>query len=90
MVVYKEELVAAIAEEAGIMKKDANNALNAFANIVERSLRAGKCVQITAFGTFSTRKSASRIARNIKTGEEIVIPEKKRVVFKPGKQLKGI
>jgi integration host factor subunit beta len=45
-------------------------------------------VEIRGFGAFTIRKSSARISRNPKTGEQITIPAKKRLHFKPGKALK--
>lgn len=84
----KVELVAAIAEEANISKKDAAAALNAFTNTVEKTLKKGDKVQIVGFGTFEVSKRAARTGRNPQTGAAMKIKASKTPKFKPGKALK--
>ena len=52
----KTELVAAMAEQAGLSKKDAEAALKAFTDVVADELKKGEKVQLVGFGTFETRK----------------------------------
>ncbi|SMO68272.1 bacterial nucleoid protein Hbs [Balnearium lithotrophicum] len=84
----KSELVAAIAEKAGIRKKDAEAALNAFIQVVEEALKKGDKIEIRGFGTFLMKERAPRVARNPKTGEKVEVPAKLVPAFKPGKDLK--
>ena len=84
----KSELVAAIAEKAGIRKKDAEAALNAFIAVVTEALKKGEKVEIRGFGTFLMKERAPRVARNPKTGEKVEVPAKLVPAFKPGKDLK--
>ncbi|MDP4151927.1 MAG: HU family DNA-binding protein [Bacillota bacterium] len=84
----KMELIAAIAEDAEISKKDAEKALNAFTDIVEKALKKGDKIQLVGFGSFEVKVRAARTGRNPQTKEDIQIPEKKLPVFKAGKKLK--
>ena len=84
----RTELVAAIAEKSGIMKKDAESVLTATIESITSALKEGKKVQLVGFGTFETRKRAARKGRNPKTGAEITIAESTTPVFKAGKALK--
>lgn len=84
----KAELIASMAEESNLTKKDTESALNAFLKVVQDTLATGEKVQLVGFGTFETRKRAARIGRNPKTKEEIQIPESTVPVFKPGKEFK--
>lgn len=88
--VNRTELVAAIAEEAGISKKDADAALKAFVNTVEKELKAGGKVQLVGFGTFEVSKRAARTGRNPQTGEAMEISASKSPKFKAGKAFKDI
>ena len=88
MSMTKVELVNAVAESAGITKKDAESAVNAVFASIEKSLVGGEKVAIAGFGTFDVRDRAERKGRNPQTGAEIVIPAKKAVAFKAGKQFK--
>lgn len=84
----KTELVAAIADKAGIAKKDAEKALAAFVDTVAGELKAGGKIQLVGFGTFEVRARAARTGKNPRTGEQIKIAASKNPVFKAGKALK--
>lgn len=86
----KTELVASVAEKAGITKKDAEKAINAVFASVEEALASNDKVQIIGFGTFEVKAREARKGRNPQTGSEITIPASKSPVFKAGKGLKDI
>ena len=85
----KTELIAAIAEQAEISKKDAEKALKAFVDVVTEQLKEGEKVQLVGFGTFETRERAARQGRNPRDPQQVInIPASKAPVFKAGKVLK--
>lgn len=84
----KSELVAALAEKAGLSKKDADKALAAFVEVVIEEMKAGEKVQLIGFGTFEAKARAARIARNPQTGASVEIPATKKPAFTAGKALK--
>lgn len=84
----KTELVAAIAEKAGLSKKDADAALAAFVGTVEESLKKGDKVALVGFGTFEVRERSARTGINPQTKETIEIAASKAPVFKAGKAFK--
>ena len=86
----KTELIAAMSEEAGLTKKDAEKALDAFTNTVSKALTAGDKVQLVGFGTFETTKRAAREGRNPQTGKTVKIAASVVPKFKAGKALKDI
>ncbi|MBQ2802358.1 MAG: HU family DNA-binding protein [Lachnospiraceae bacterium] len=86
----KTELVAAMAEQAGISKKDAEKALKAFTDVVVDELKNGGKVQLVGFGTFEVVERAEREGRNPSTKEPITIPASKAPKFKAGKALKDM
>ena len=85
----KTELIAAIADKAGIAKKDADKALAAFIETVTDELKAGGKVQLVGFGTFEVKERAERTGINPQTKEQIKIPASKAPVFKAGNTFKG-
>lgn len=89
-IVNKTELVASVAEKAGMTKKDAEKAVNALFTSVEQALAKKDKVQIIGFGTFEVKARTARKGRNPQTGKEITIPASKTPVFKAGKGLKDI
>ena len=86
----KTELVAAIAEKAGLSKKDAEGAVKAFTDTVAEQLKAGEKIQLVGFGTFEVAERAARTGKNPQTGEAINIPASKAPKFKAGKALKDM
>ena len=86
----KTELVAAIADEAGISKKDAEKALKAFTDVVGEELKKGGKIQLVGFGTFEVSERAAREGRNPQTGKAMEIPASKAPKFKAGKALKDL
>ena len=84
----KTELVAAIAEDAGLSKKDAEKALKAFTDAVTAELKKKGKVQLVGFGTFEVAKRAARQGRNPQTGATMKIAASVAPKFKAGKALK--
>ncbi len=84
----KTELVAAIAAQAEISKKDSEKVLKAFVDVVTEELKKGGKVQLVGFGTFEVSERAAREARNPQTGEPMNIAACKAPKFKAGKALK--
>ncbi len=84
----KAELVAAVAEKAGLSKKDSEKAINAAFDSITAALAGGEKVQLVGFGAFEVKERNARIGRNPKTKEEIEIPASRVAVFKAGKALK--
>ena len=84
----KTELVAAIAEQAGLTKKDAEAAVKAFIDVTQEELKKGGKVQLVGFGTFEVSERAARDGRNPQTGKKMKIKASKAPKFKAGKALK--
>lgn len=84
----KTELIAAMAEQAGLSKKDAEKALKAFTDVVTEELKKGEKIQVVGFGTFEVSERAAREGRNPQTGEAMAISASKSPKFKAGKALK--
>ena len=83
----KAELIAKIADDAGITKTQANATVDSFVDAVTKSLKKGDKVTLVGFGTFSVSKRAARNGRNPQTGAVIKIKAKKVAKFKAGKEL---
>ena len=86
----KTELVAAIADQAELSKKDAEKALNAFTNVVSTELKKGEKIQLVGFGTFEVAERVAREGRNPQSGEVMKIAASKSPKFKAGKALKDL
>lgn len=84
----KAELIADVAERAGMSKKDAERAVNAMVESIEQALTNGDRVSLVGFGTFEVRTRAARVGRNPRTGASLEISSSKVPAFKAGKALK--
>jgi DNA-binding protein HU-beta len=83
----KAELIAVMAEAAGITKAAAAKTLDAYVGAVAKTLKKSGKLGLVGFGTFSVVKRKAREGRNPQTGKAIKIPAKKVVKFKAGKEL---
>ena len=86
----KCELIAAVAQAAGVQKKDAERVVNATVDIMAAALAKGEKIQLTGFGTFEAKERSSRIGRNPVTKESMEIPATRVPTFKPSKNLKDM
>lgn len=83
----KTELIAAIAENAGLSKADAKKALDAATKVIADALKSGDKIALVGFGTFSAAERPARTGINPRTKEPITIAAKKVVKFKAGSEL---
>ncbi|MBR0163295.1 MAG: HU family DNA-binding protein [Lachnospiraceae bacterium] len=84
----KAELIEAMAKSNKLSKRENEEVVNAFVDVVTKELKKGGKVQLVGFGTFEVGKRAARTGRNPQTGEEIKIKASKAPKFKAGKALK--
>ncbi|WP_457596156.1 HU family DNA-binding protein [Hydrogenimonas sp.] len=84
----KAEFVQAVAEKAGLSKKDTEAVLDAAIETITEALAAGKTVSFIGFGTFSTAERAARKAKVPGTDRVVEVPATRAVKFKVGKKLK--
>lgn len=86
----KGDVITAIAEQAGISKKEAAAAFDAFVGYVSDSCQRGERCSIPGLGSFSVTQRKAREGRNPRTKEKITIPASRNVRFKAGKDLKDV
>ena len=84
----KSELIAAIANKTGVTKKDTEEVISAFVEVVKETLKAGEKVQMIGFGTFETVERDAREGVNPRTGEKVMYGPTVLPRFKPSKSLK--
>lgn len=87
---HKSDLVKSVAASAGVTGPQAEKAVNAVFGTIEDSLKKGKKVTLTGFGTFEVTDQKAREGRNPKTNSKINIAARKRVRFRLGSALDGI
>jgi len=86
----KAKLVEHMAKQTKLPKSTCKECLEAFITAVSGTLKGGKAVVLTGFGTFTVMKRKKRIGVNPATGKKMEIPAKKVPKFKPGKALKAM
>jgi len=83
----KRDLIESIASGAQISRVAAERGLNSMLETIAEAIESGERVTLMGFGSFTVVERAPRLGRNPKTGEEVPIPARKSVRFRPGKEL---
>ncbi len=84
----KAELITRMADDAGITKGKAEQALSSFIEAVTGTLSSGDKITLVGFGTFDVGERAQREGRNPRTGQAITIPASRTVRFRAGNKLR--
>jgi DNA-binding protein HU-beta len=84
----KQELIAAVADAAGLARNDAGRAVEAVIDTISDALKRGDEVRLVGFGTFTVSKRKASTGRNPRTGEPMEIKASAQPKFKAGKNLK--
>jgi DNA-binding protein HU-beta len=84
----KTELVKGMAKSANLTQKAAASALDVILNEIHGVLAEGESIVLPGFGTFKVSFRSPRVCKNLKTGEDIMVPAKSVPVFTPSKVLK--
>jgi nucleoid DNA-binding protein len=83
--VTKKDIVKVLADKFGLSQVDAKKVVQGtFDSIIDTLLEVGR-IELRNFGVFEVKTRKPRKARNPRTGEEVMVPEKKVVTFKPGR-----
>jgi DNA-binding protein HU-beta len=86
----KAKLIEQMAKMSKLPKAACKKAVEAFMRSISHTLKGGKSVVLTGFGTFTVMKRKSRTGVNPATGKKMQIPAKKVAKFKPGKALRDM
>ncbi len=84
----KADIVDVIASATGLTKVETEAVVDGFIQTVINAMREGKNIEIRGFGSFKVKKRKGRIARNPRTGEQVMVDEHFVPVFKVSKELK--
>ena len=90
MPMTKTQVVAYLAEEVGVTKKQGAAALDALAALAAKIIKKGDKLALPGFVTVKVQHRKARIGRNPQTGEPLKIPAKKVVKAVPAAALKAI
>ena len=87
--VTKKDIVRTISDEIGLTQQQTKKIVQrTFDSIIETLVREGR-IELRNFGVFEVKTRAARRARNPRTGDEVIVPEKHVVTFKPGKHMEA-
>jgi integration host factor subunit alpha len=89
MALTKAGMVESLFNEMGLNKKEARELVGSFFQELQACLADGEQVKLSGFGNFDLRDKKERPGRNPKTGEEIPIPARRVVTFRPGQKLRA-
>ena len=85
----KKDIVRTISDEVGLTQQQTKKIVQrTFDSIIDTLVRDGR-IELRNFGVFEVKSRAARRARNPKTGDEVIVPEKHVVTFKPGKYMEA-
>ncbi len=84
----KNEMIAAVAEKSGLTKAQADAAVSAMIETITEVAASQDSLTLTGFGTFKGKTRPERTARNPANGEQVTVPEKRVLTFKPSSGLK--
>jgi len=86
----KADIINRVAEEAGITKVKAVEAVEAVFAAMKLAMQRGERIELRGFGVFQVKPRKKGIGRNPRTGREVKIPPGKTIRFKPGKNLRSL
>ena len=84
----KADIVDIIASATGLTKVETEAVVDGFISTVINALKEGKNIELRGFGSFKVKKRNGRIARNPRTGEQVIVAEHFVPLFKVSKDLK--
>ncbi len=84
----KADLVDEVYERLGFSKKEAQVLVESFFELIKKELLQGRDVKLSGFGAFSVKRKAPRRGRNPQTGEDMQLPGRLVVVFRPSRILR--
>ncbi len=88
MPITKSELVKQLSKTyPNLLKKDLEKFFDIFINEIKLALKNDERVELRGWGVFSTKNQKRKTSRNPKTGEKIIVDEKKSIGFKMSKDL---
>jgi len=87
--VSKEKFTRFVGNKLGTTHKDGKRVVGVVLDSIKECLQDGEKIILRDFGSFEIRSYGERNGRNPKTGEKLIIPPSKTVLFRAGKTLKN-
>lgn len=88
MTMTKRELVIRVANKLGMTQSDVSRIIEGMFDTLSQTLAQGQRWELRDFGVLEVKTRASRIGRNPRTGDQVPVPERRVVTFRPGKMMK--
>jgi len=85
----KKDIVMKVSNDTNLTQIDVKKIVQRSLDVIIESLERGETVELRNFGVFRVKTRRGRVGRNPRTGQEVRVPEKRVVVFKPGLILKN-
>ena len=83
----REDIAESLHTDFGLTKKDCLIFVNDIIDVIIEGLKSSGYVKIHNFGSFKVTRKESRIGRNPKTKEDVIISERNVLKFKPSKMI---
>ncbi len=84
------EFIKALSSKTGLPQKKTLETVELLCKLMENKLKEGESVTIMNFGSFEVRQSAQRTINNPKTKHQMIVPQKKKLIFYPVELLKQL
>ncbi len=84
----KKDLIEEVIHKTGLDKTMVKEVVDSFLEVLTKNLSENRRVELRRFGVFETRRINAKKARNPRTGQEVIVPKKDKIIFKPSKIFK--
>ncbi len=88
MTLTKRELIMKVADKLDMTQNDVARVVERSFAVISQALAEGERWELRDFGVFEVKYRASRLGRNPRTGDQVPVPERRVVTFRPGKKMK--
>lgn len=83
----KKELIEGVSALSGVPKKTVREVLDAMCDVTASALAVGDSVMLAGVGKLTVNHRGPKAARNLKTGEKVIVPARNVVVLAPSDML---
>lgn len=84
----KKELIEEVCKRAEINDIEFEHGFNNLIEVIKKTIAKGEAIYVRGFGTLKPVERKSKVARNVLTGETVIVPTRKEPVFKASKKFK--
>ncbi len=84
----KKDIILKVSDETNLTQIDVRKVVQKTFDCIIEALARGEKIELRNFGVFKLKQRKSRTGRNPRTGQVVLVPPRKVVVFKPGLEMK--